>query len=357
MSSILRWGMAPVALLYKVVVLTRHWLYDHHRLPVERLPVPVISVGNIQMGGTGKTPLIIHLIHYFQDRGKRVAVLTRGYRRKVKKNFVFLTSEYPGVDSQFIGDEPALIYQHLKDGALGVGANRREVARHLLSRFQPDIILLDDGLQHRAIHRDVDICLIDVTRWHHPRWLFPVSYFRDVPTVLQRVSAIILTKGEWHPEALHTVRQEIKQRTSAPQFVGNFQMVAIRNLKNGREMEWKRLAGQKCMVFCGIANPNHFVAGLKQNGLLIIKMMTFPDHHHYTASDVQRLVHIARELQVTHLITTEKDAVKLANLITSFPETVNVWSVVTEFHVEPADTWRAFLTNIIPSRKELRGTL
>ncbi len=348
MNHPLRWLLAPLAMLYGFIVRLRYALYDRGWLPVRKLPVPVISVGNLQMGGTGKTPLVIHLVRYYQSRGKRVGVLTRGYGRREKKNVVVLKDGQLTPTADQVGDEPLLIYQHLQNGALGVGARRWEVATEMLRQITPDVIILDDGLQHRALHRDVDICLIDVTRWKHPGWLFPVSYFRDLPRVFRRVSAVILTKGEHHPERLAMVRQEVRRYTRAPLFTGTLQLVALRNLKTGVEVEWKRLAGQKFVVFSGIANPGHFLSTLQQEGLVIADYRIFSDHHTYTVEDVQSLVEVAREQQIPHLLTTEKDAVKLEAFRASLPDSVNLWVTVTEFHVEPEEPWRAFLEQVVP---------
>ncbi len=356
MMAWLRWLLLPLALLYQLVVTLRHWLYDRGVLPVHRLPVPVISVGNIQMGGTGKTPLVLTLVEWLQQQGIAVGVLTRGYRRQHQQDVVVLAGKALSHPEALLGDEPTLIWQALKAGALGVGQHRARVAEQLLQQVSVDALILDDGLQHRALHRDVDICLIDVSRWRYPGVLFPVSYFRDVPRVLRRVSAILLTKWEFQQERLASVQREIQQYTTAPMFTARLQAVGFRNLRTGQVVELHQLLGQSVVAVSGIANPHHFENTLQENGLQVQAILRFGDHHHYRPADLQTIGSIARRNHVLNVVTTEKDAVKWLGLPGALQDDINWWALLTRLEVSPQKEWQRFLKHLLEVMGRRRGT-
>ena len=158
----LLWLFLPFGIIHLLIVIVRNKLYDWHIPKTVRLPKPVISIGNIQMGGTGKTPLAITLLTNLQNMGVSVGVLTRGYKRKSTSNMVIrrIEGEDSGGLSESTGDEPAVILKRMISGVLGIGRDRWQVGEKILEGTSVDLFLLDDGLQHRRLHRDLDICLI-----------------------------------------------------------------------------------------------------------------------------------------------------------------------------------------------------
>lgn len=342
MWTYLRWLGLPLALVFKGIVWVRHWLYNQGILPTHRLPVPVISVGNIQLGGTGKTPLVLALLEWLQQHGYVVGVLTRGYRRRKQEDVVIMANEAHQSPIAVLGDEPSLIWQALKSGAIGVGRHRARVARQLLKRTAVDVIVLDDGLQHRALHRDVDICLIDVSRWQYPGLLFPVSYLRDVLPVLRGVTAIVLTKWEFQEERLAGVTATLRRYTSAPIFKGRYQATGLRHLITGQLLPLSQLQDQPVLAVSGIANPYHFEQSLTASGIKVEATRRFKDHHQYVAKDIQQVVQFAKKEGLTHIVTTEKDAVKWANMQEQMETTLNWWVLLMRLEVTPPAEWEQF---------------
>ncbi|NOX37237.1 MAG: tetraacyldisaccharide 4'-kinase [Calditrichaeota bacterium] len=316
--NILRWPLLPLIIGYQLGLWLRHKLYDWGVLPTFRLPRPVISVGNIQLGGTGKTPLVMALVEYLENQGYRVGVLSRGYRRKGERSDVVLVAgEFrSGIDWKMVGDEPWLIFQRLRKGALGVGRHRYRVGMQLLQQQDVDVFLLDDGLQHRQLFRDGEICLIDVSRWHPWPLLFPFTFLRDLPDALKRVDAVILTRWEGQEKAIERVGQWLAGHTPAPVFRGKIRPVAIRQWPSGKQIDSEVFRAVPWLAFCGIANPNHFRKTLIALGISPEEWFAYPDHHVYRQRDVNRMLEVSHSRGIRHWITTEKDLVRIQEYFT-----------------------------------------
>jgi tetraacyldisaccharide 4'-kinase len=313
----LLWLILPFGIIHLLIVILRNKLYDWHILKVARLPRLVISVGNLQMGGTGKTPMAISLLTYLQTKGAKVAVLTRGYKRKSPRN-VIISGDQEGDNGrgpEAIGDEPAIIFRRITNGILGVGGNRTGVGKEILKDQSVDIFLLDDGLQHRRLHRDLDICLIDVTRWHWHPFLFPFSYLRDVKGSLKRCHAVVMTKSGIAPDKAEALQDWISDKHGIPVFEGDLVPQALISARDGSEISLSGKVGQKVAAFCGIADPNYFFAMLKQIGMELVLEKQYPDHHNYTLDDLHGLEATINQNDTGSAITTEKDAVKLAAIL------------------------------------------
>jgi tetraacyldisaccharide 4'-kinase len=255
------WNMAvnvllkPAEMLYRGINRVRRSLYRKGVLKGKRLPKPVISVGNLAVGGAGKTPAVIAIGRFLIERGWRVAILTRGYGRADEAQ-----GPVTSLDAARFGDEPVLIKKHLEKADVIVGRKRYE--NGLLTNC--DVYLLDDGFQHLQLARDVDI-VIDVVG---ARW------YREGPSALRDADVII-------PRKLHL---------SVPTGV----------------------RGQKLFAFAGLANNQQFFESLADLGLDLVGTFGFPDHHRYTEGDLEVIRGAARDFQAEAIVTTEKDAVKIA---------------------------------------------
>jgi len=313
----LRWLFLPLGIIHLLTVYFRNKFYDWQIFRTKRLPKPVISIGNLQMGGTGKTPLTIYILQKLQNEGLNVAVLSRGYKRKSDQEIITLKPDDVRNENLYeaIGDEPALILSNIRSGALGIGADRFRVGEKVLERHAVDLFLLDDGLQHRKLRRDINICLIDVTRWKKHPFLFPFSYLRDCKSSLKRCQAFVLTKIGDERDKAEEIKQKIQRKYDTPVFEGDLQPQGLVNIRDGTEIGLVKLKGRSAAAFCGIANPDHFFKMLKQNDAELVLEKTFPDHHHYSLNDLGSLVKSMKEKGVNAAIATEKDAVKLRGLI------------------------------------------
>jgi tetraacyldisaccharide 4'-kinase len=275
----------PLARLYGAVVGVRNGLYDRGTLQVRRLQGPVVSIGNLAVGGSGKTPFLILLGELLQQRGVAFDVVSRGYGRATKG--VALV-DLAGSPRDF-GDEPLLIARKLRVPVI-VGEDRYAAGQFAERRFGPRLHLLDDGFQHRRLARDFDIVLITSTDANDT--LLPTGRLREPLSALTRADAVVLTNNT-STDGLQLASQcvwRVSRGMVAP---------AIRD---------------KCVAFCGIARPDNFFAELGSAGVTLAGTKAFDDHHAYTRSDIGRLLALRRRNAANAFITTEKDAINLGLL-------------------------------------------
>ncbi|MFQ5584387.1 MAG: tetraacyldisaccharide 4'-kinase [Calditrichia bacterium] len=340
------WLLFPLGLIHLFVLWVRNKLYDANLIKSRRLPAPVISVGNIQLGGSGKTPLVIKLAEQLQQQGLKVGVLTRGYKRSTTGDVIVDLRDVAAEQINYldVGDEPAIIAKHLKDGAIGIGANRYEVGLNLLQKNPVDILLLDDGFQHRRLQRDVDICLINVSQWRTHPFLFPFSYLRDLKSSLKRADLIVLTKIGTNTVLAENLKNELKRSCNSPVITANFSVRGLGKVSGERIYKLQQMAGRKAGAFCGIATPADFFATLREQGLEVVFGKSFPDHYEYKLRDVIELGQRASESCVDILITTEKDAVKLQPLIEARKDKLpDVYFLQVSLNVENEDEFSVFV--------------
>jgi tetraacyldisaccharide 4'-kinase len=278
--------------IFGTFVKTRTHLYDTGWLPIRRLNHPVISVGNLTLGGTGKTPLVIELATQFRNLGYRPVVLSRGYRRRSRGIVVVSRGEGPEVGWSEAGDEPSLIAIRLPGVAVVVGADRHQAGLFAESAKLGDLFILDDGFQHRRLHRDVDLVTIDPVDWAEKDRLLPRGRWREPRTALNRAQAALVHESDVAPVP----------HLSVPSFGVETLVDGI--VKNGNLIPPDSLAGTPLSAFAGIAKPERFFRALYALGLRPHNKKIFPDHHIYSPRDLSNLGSGA-------CITTEKDAVRL----------------------------------------------
>jgi len=275
--------MNPLTGLYGAATALRNTLFDRGLLSSRRLERPVVSVGNLSAGGSGKTPFVIALGELLKARGIRFDVLSRGYRRKTRG---VLVVETDGNAADF-GDEPLLIARRLGVPVI-VGESRYEAGRVAELKFQPQLHILDDGFQHRSVARDFDIVLM--TERDFDDRLLPSGRLREPLSSLARADVIVLPVGLAvdHP----ALRQKPIWRIE-------------------RELLLPSLPSAP-VVFCGIARPEQFFAQVRAAGIAPAAEIIFRDHHAYDLDDIQALIGARRDLQAGGFLTTEKDAINLA---------------------------------------------
>ncbi len=275
----------PLSAIYGGVVGVRNLLYDRRLLPVRRLQGPVVSIGNLSTGGSGKTPFVILLGELLKRRGIDFDVLSRGYGRKSQG--VVLVD--PGGLPLDFGDEPLLIARRLQAPVV-VGEERYNAGRLAEARLGPRVHLLDDGFQHRGLARHFDVVL--VTPDDARDQLLPVGRLRERLTALCRADAVVLTNSA---------------------AAGDFPVAGkmIWRLRRGIVIEDASIP-ERPVVFCGIARPQNFVLQLRTAGIEPAAEAFFRDHHAYTEKDVRDLLHLRSRSEAGGFVTTEKDAVNLA---------------------------------------------
>ena len=308
----LAWTLLPVAILHGLLVRLRWLAYSRIWLKPEQFSVPVLVVGNVVAGGAGKTPLVIALVKHFHARGLRVGVVSRGYGRAEDDcKEVHLTTPL-----SISGDEPALI-KHATEAPVFVAKNRSKAVRHLLLAH-PDtaLVICDDGLQHYALHRDIEIAVFD-DRGLGNRWLLPAGPLREPwPARQHRGVDLVLHTGQAPAFAGFT-----STRRLAP-----FAMAA-----NGTKILLTELKAQPLIALAGIATPSAFFSMLRSQGLQLQKMIPLPDHYDFQAWNKN---FFAADCLNHIVLCTEKDAIKIFGL--EIPLTQKVLAVPLEFKPEPA---------------------
>ena len=300
-----------LSLPYGWTVRIRAFLYSHGLKHSKHLPCPVISVGNLTLGGTGKTPLVMAMASGLATRGIRVAILTRGYKRKKAAGPVVIDGRSASISMEESGDEAYLMGQRLKETPILVGKDRFATGQMALQRFGVSGFLLDDGYQHLRLHRDLNVLLIDSNIGFGDRHLLPRGILREPLTELRRASLVLFTKVE-HAEPLHPLEDELRQLyPSLPVFHSHYEPLGL----IGPGEEWEdihALQKKKVLLLSGVANPDYFSSLLKKCGSEVIKEELFPDHHHYTQKDLDSIKEKSKGTD--GIVTTEKDMVKFANL-------------------------------------------
>jgi tetraacyldisaccharide 4'-kinase len=307
--SILRYLAAPLAPLYGAVVRARNRSFDAHPERAARVAAAVISVGNLSAGGTGKTPLTLFLAKELEAAGWTNAVLSRGYggRRSVDP-----MSVEPDSDPRQTGDEPLLMAQALGPHRVVVGRQRHAAALRALSQ-RPDLrcLLLDDGFQHRALHRDLDLLVLDGVRtWGDGRML-PLGDLREPQESARRAHALVVTRAARVQDRDRIEAWWSRHGSGGPIFWVDFTLGALRRWETG-ELAPLPLPDQgPAFAWCGLGHPEAFYADLLLAGQPWCGSQSFPDHRGPTPTELQRMQVRARSEAAGWLVCTEKDAVKL----------------------------------------------
>jgi tetraacyldisaccharide 4'-kinase len=309
--KVLLFPLALLSLPYEWIVRIRTILYSIHLLRTKRLPCPVISVGNITVGGTGKTPLVITLAKGLRDRGIPTAILSRGYKGRGSSEPWVSDGKNVLLSPQESGDEPFQMAKALNGIPVLVGKNRFVNGQLALQRCEIRGVLLDDGYQHLQLHRDLNILLIDSQIAFGDYHVLPRGILREPLEHLRRAHLFLLTKVE-DPENCRPLEKMLRKiHPSLPVFHSHYEPQGLIGL-DGEWVGLQGLKGKKALAISGIASPAYFSFLLRKCEIEIIREMIFPDHHQFTSKD---LIAIGRESKKADwIVTTEKDIVKLREM-------------------------------------------
>ena len=304
--------LSPIAALYGAAVRLRSWGYAAGVWRTTRLEAPVISVGNLTMGGTGKTPTTIALGKQLLDSGHRVAILSRGYKGNHRGGPLLVSDgQRIHATASEAGDEALVLARNLPRALVAVARKRAEAGAWLEKHFGVDIHLLDDGFQHLQLHRDLNLLVVDVTN-PFGGGLPPLGRLREPLDAIHRADAVIFSRteaGHRYDELIDEVR---RYKPGILCLLVRQKLVGLRKLGEELELSPEVLRSSGVIAFAGIANPAQFLTTLGRAGIRVTQSISFPDHHYYRAQDYQRLVRECEKLGVNSLITTEKDAEKLS---------------------------------------------
>jgi tetraacyldisaccharide 4'-kinase len=326
-SALARWTLGPLlttlSFPYDLAHQLRLQAYHMRWATVRQLPCRVISIGNLTLGGTGKTPIVEAVAGLLRREGIRVCVLSRGYGGKAQSGITVVSDgKRCLVSPEVAGDEPVLLAEHLADVPVIVGKDRYAAGMLAVESFGVDAIVLDDGFQHVQLARDFDILLLDAVRPLGNGRLFPRGDLRERPTAIARADAIVLTRCE--SDTAPALVAPLCSSSVLPMFCSQHTPLDLRVLADGHILPLVSLKGQRILAFCGIGTPHYFRLTLQRLEAEIVAFIAFPDHHLYTQAEIEQLVLIAKQRSVDILVTTEKDGVRLRRLQ---PLTGRVWEL------------------------------
>ena len=296
--------------LYGLGAGMRRRLYARGWLRMQKLPAPVVSVGNLTVGGTGKTPVVACLARLFQDRGQRVAILSRGYGGQSRgvtciSNGINIYKKPPEV-----GEEPYWLARTLPGVAVYTGPCRYAAGLAAWQECQPDLFLLDDGFQHFQLHRDLDLVLLDAASPFGNGYLLPRGPLREPLTALAAAQCLILTRfdPESHQVQLAAIHQAFPDK---PVLTASIIPVSVTAYPGGQANAPATLRHRALMAFAGLARPEVFTATLEEMEVDLKGYRVFPDHHAYSPAELDQLGAAARSLGAQGLVTTSKDWARL----------------------------------------------
>jgi len=303
--------------IYAVVIRLRLLLHALGLLPKKRVDCRVVSIGNITVGGTGKTPMTIYLAEQWRKRGAAVGIVSRGYARKKKDPVIVVCDGRKVLETaESVGDEPVLMADRLLGPSGGipivVAADRYRGAQVLLQDFKVDLILLDDGFQHIRLHRDQNLLLIDAENPFGNVHLLPRGLLREPISEIRRADGIVITRSDSAKNEPDLSRRlEVFGR---PILKSRFATTEVLDLLTGAQRPLTDLKNRSILAFCGIGNPASFFKQLVDLGADLGETKIFRDHHDYEVSDVLSVSRRAEEIGADWVVTTEKDAVKILAL-------------------------------------------
>lgn len=304
--------LAVAAAGYRAGLAVRAGAFAAKVRPIRQLACPVICVGNLTVGGSGKTPCTIALAQWLRDRGWRVGILLRGYARR--SSGMVIAADEQGIRGRWeaVGDEAVLLARRLPGIPVIVGGNRFRAGREALRQFRPDVLLLDDGFQHRQLYRNLDLVMIDATDPLGGGWLLPRGRLREPVGGLRRAHAVILSRTDQAPDVAHLQRWLAQIAPGATQVLTRHRPSRLSDLAEDQERPLASLAGRRLFAVSGIANPRAFQRTLTDLGGVLVGALAFPDHHPYGPTDWVRLHRAALEADAELIVITEKDAVRMS---------------------------------------------
>lgn len=301
-EKVVLWLLLPLSVLFGSIAWLRGKCYDLKLFRVYRPEVPVVSVGNLAVGGTGKTPVVDWLLKQFIRQGKRPAVVSRGYGGSYSGAVgVVAKGDGPLLTAAQAGDEPFLLARRNPQALILIAKKRALGVRAAVEQFAADVVILDDGFQHRAVARDVDLLLLDGRRPFGNGLPLPAGLLREYPGALQRADLVLLTRSEED-----TVRPAIEK----PCWRSQHRLAEVAIPLEGEAVALEELTSLRFLAFAGIAEPGSFFASLAEQGINLTAKLAFSDHQCYDSAALARLNAYAGAVDA--YITTEKDAVKLA---------------------------------------------
>jgi len=305
LEKLLLYLLIPLSVLYGLLMWARSILYRAGVLSVTNSRIPVISVGNLSAGGTGKTPFVDYLLSYFEQKGFRPAVVSRGYGGRFSGRLAIVSDvKKAAPDASYYGDESCLLACKHPQALVVIAPKRRDAINWINTEKKADVIILDDAFQHLQAGRDLDIVLLDAARPFGNNYLLPAGLLREFPAALKRADLLVLTRAKTADKKLTF--------ENTPTVSCAHQIAEQLKSLDGEVVNTEDIAGMRGAAFAGIAGPEAFFKGLVGMGLDLYDTCSFSDHQHYNPELLAQLSELKD--RVDYYVTTEKDAVKISAL-------------------------------------------
>jgi len=345
--KIVRFILIPFVPLFALIVKLRNKLFDKEIFRAESVDAKVVSVGNINIGGSGKTPLVIFLINLLKNEGKKVGVLSRGYGRKSKGYILVSDGKKILTDVESCGDEILLTAKECSVPS-AVSEKRIDGAKKLISDQRVDTIVLDDAFQHRWIKRDVDLLICEQRFLISPdffdHYLLPAGSMREPFGSIERASAVIINRKF---SQLREIPDDVKKYfTNKKIFNVYYSAKGFVDIKRETEYNLSEFEGQKSLVVCGIANPYSFFTALRQTNVDTENYLIFRDHKYYTNKEIQRIRKMFYTTNSHSVVTTQKDAVKFSEYQNELDD-IDIFYLKIELVMDESSSFKEFLLNKI----------
>jgi tetraacyldisaccharide 4'-kinase len=303
--------LLPFAYFYQFIVFSRNKLFDLNLLKIKSLSKPVISIGNLTIGGTAKTPFTIFISNHLKSKGIKVAILSRGYGRKSTGTVV--VSDGENILSSLIdsGDEPTLIARKTTDIPIVVDNNRCRGGNYLISKYNPDIIILDDGFQHRSLNRNLDILLVNSLDKKREHQLIPIGKLREPWKNYKRADILIKTKSNLIGK--NNFLSKKVSKTNKNIFISESH-IKISNVFTKKNLTKVNLLNKNVLSLTAIGDHKSFLTSIKKTGCNLIKVLNFRDHYNFNQKLWNKIEYSIQSINIEFILTTEKDWVKIEPL-------------------------------------------
>ncbi|MCP5063045.1 MAG: tetraacyldisaccharide 4'-kinase [Ignavibacteriae bacterium] len=347
MLKFIRIILSPLTVLYKLVIQIRNFLFDKNIFTQTNVDVKIISVGNLTVGGSGKTPLTIMLTKYFKSLEKKVGVLSRGYGRS-SKGYKLVSDHTKTLTSvNEAGDEIFLVANEC-NVPTAVSEKRVEGVNKFIKDVDLDLVILDDAFQHRWIDRDIDLLIIDQKFLSNAngfdQTLLPLGQMREPFESIERADVVIVNKKfSTRIEIPNKLKNYLKNKGT---YFCHYKVSGIFDVKNNKEYSTKDFEGQQSLVVCGIAKPKSFLRILERSEINIKNKLIFADHKNYTLKEIEKIRKAFYDTNSYSVLTTQKDAVKLMEYSKELDD-IDIYFLKVELEIENQDDFLELLHNKI----------